>query len=365
MMNEETLQEQAAYYVTRLHSGEMSGQEERELERWRQRSEAHEATFMSTLALWDLSNNLYPPVEQQARGKMSGIRAWGMSAAAAVALSVVGAYLLSTETSTPISTPSAVVEATPRVIDGSTDTTSIAAERLASQKVREHRYLQTGLGEVDTIELSDGSVLTLNSETRIQVAFNQHERHLVLVAGEAFFDVASDAQRPFVIDTGEQEIRVLGTKFNVRKEETGVRVAVVEGKVSVTRMSSLAAADVMDDAALMVLAEDDYLLEAGAMGSFSTSADVVAKASFELVNEAQNWRRGVFRFDDASLADVVAEFNRYRTQKIVLADPQTGELRISGVFHFSEGEGLLTALTTSLPVELDRKNDTVTIRKIK
>ncbi|RUO37085.1 iron dicitrate transport regulator FecR [Aliidiomarina taiwanensis] len=365
MMNEETLQEQAAYYVTRLHSGEMNGQEERELERWRQQSDAHEAAFMSTLALWDLSNNLYPPAEQTPVTRVSRIRAWGLSVAAAVALSVVGVYFLSTEHASPMVEPSAVVEATPRVTDTSAETSRVTAQRLAAQSVREHRYLQTGLGEVDTVELSDGSVLTLNTETRIQIAFNQHERHVVLVAGEAFFDVASDANRPFVIDTGEQEIRVLGTKFNVRKEETGVRVAVLEGKVSVTRMSSLAAADVMDDAKLMVLAEDDYLLEAGAMGSFSATADVVAKASYELVNEAQNWRRGVFRFDDASLADVVAEFNRYRTQKIVLADPQTGELRISGVFHFSEGEGLLTALTASLPVVLDRTNDTVTIRKIK
>src|SRR5690554_1831822 len=190
MMNEEALQEQASYYVTRLHSGEMSGQEEYELERWRQQSDAHEAAFCSMLALWDLSNNLYQPAQQTRRSSVG--RVWGLTAAAAVLVSVLAMAWMQPSVQTS-SEPAVLADADTQITVQPEAAASHTAQRIAAQSAREHRYLQTGLGEVDTVALSDGSVLTLNTETRIQIAFNQHERHVVLVAGEAFFDVAPDA----------------------------------------------------------------------------------------------------------------------------------------------------------------------------
>lgn len=194
--------------------------------------------------------------------------------------------------------------------------------------------------------LSDGSVVTLNAASIIQVDFSEKERHVVMLEGEAFFDVASDALRPFIIDTGDKQIRVLGTKFNVQKSNGDLHVAVVEGTVAVSSKQELY--DLSDDAAEAT----DFVLEAGSVGSFSATADVVVPSSHEQVTEAQNWRKGVFRFNDESLELVVDEFNRYRSTKLRIVDSKAADLRISGVFYFGEDTGLLGALRATLPVEI-------------
>lgn len=362
---QEHIQQTAAQFVTRLYSGELSGHEERQLQKWRNEHRDHEQALQTMLALWDLSSHLYQPVAQK-RTFRRRLRSWAISAAAGVLLSA-GILYLATNENTMASDPAVSIVAQTSVGESSSiqsgyrkPTATVGKPEAVRQ---EHRYLRTGTGEVDTIALSDGSIVTLNTKTTLQVAFNDAERYVVLVEGEAFFDVESDVQRPFVIDTGEQEIRVLGTKFNVRKEESGVRVAVVEGKVAVTRVSSIPSANSMNDNYPASFDAEDYLLEAGAIGSFSTTADVVASTNFAQVSEAQNWRRGIFRFDDSSLAEVVKEFNRYRSHKIHLVNEETGNLRISGVFHFNDGEGLLQALSASLPIEFEEVGDDVFIRK--
>jgi len=363
---QEQIQQTAAQFVTRLYSGELSGHEERQLQKWRNEHRDHEQALQTMLALWDLSSHLYQPVAQK-RTFRRRLRSWGLSAAAGVVLSAGVLYLANIEK------PAADYPSTVSIV-AQTNVNETATQQSATKQLtattgkpeavrQEHRYLRTGTGEVDTIALSDGSIVTLNTKTTLQVAFNDAERYVVLVEGEAFFDVESDVQRPFVIDTGEQEIRVLGTKFNVRKEESGVRVAVVEGKVAVTRVSSIPSANSMNDNYPASFDAEDYLLEAGAIGSFSTTADVVASTNFAQVSEAQNWRRGIFRFDDSSLAEVVKEFNRYRSHKIHLVNEETGNLRISGVFHFNDGEGLLQALSASLPIEFEEVGNDVFIRK--
>lgn len=365
---QQPVQEQAAHFVTRLYSGELSAQEERQLQQWRKASAEHEEAFQAMLALWELSNNLYQPVAQK-RTLQRRLRSWGISAAAGVLLSA-GVLYLATDW---------VPAAGPAIKQPMSQTSQQPAEQALASTVnsiepitaagvpavvpQEHRYLRTGVGEVDTVALSDGSTVTLNTATTLQIAFNDEERYVVLVAGEAFFDVKSDMERAFVIDTGEQTIRVLGTKFNVRKEESAVRVAVVEGKVAVSRLPTMPIEGGTPRAEEIDFDSKDYFLEAGAVGSFSATADVVAESNFAQVSEAQSWRRGIFRFDDSSLDAVVKEFNRYRSQKIRIMDESAANLRISGVFHFNDGDGLLQALTASLPIELEETGHEVLIRK--
>lgn len=363
---QEHIQQTAAQFVTRLYSGELSGHEERQLQKWRNEHRDHEQALQTMLALWDLSNHLYQPVAQK-RTFRRRLRSWGLSAAAGVVLSAGVLYLANIEKPAADYPSTVSIVAQTSVGESSSSQSGYRKPTATVSKPeavrQEHRYLRTAAGEVDTIALSDGSIVTLNTSTALQIAFNDAERYVVLVEGEAFFDVESDVQRPFVIDTGEQEIRVIGTKFNVRKEESGVRVAVLEGKVAVTRVSSIPSANSMNDNYDVSFDAEDYLLEAGAIGSFSTTADVVASTNFAQVSEAQNWRRGIFRFDDSSLAEVVKEFNRYRSHKIHLVNEETGNLRISGVFHFNDGEGLLQALSASLPIEFEEVGDDVFIRK--
>src|SRR5690554_636242 len=360
------VQKMAAHFVTRLYSGELSAVEEKELEQWRQTSEKHEEAFQAMLSLWELSNHLYQPVAQS-RTLQRRLRSWGTAAAAGVLLSAGLLYFASQIHTNSIVIPEQQISQTNQLSNSNNHTSQPLHHSATIEPVvvkQEHRYLRTGVGEVDTVALSDGSTVTLNTATTLQVAFNDNERYVVLVEGEAFFDVESDINRAFVIDTGEQTIRVLGTKFNVRKENSAVRVAVVEGKVAVSRVSSIPSAGSNIGTQTMAFDAKDYLLEAGAIGSFSATADVVAGSNFAQVSEAQSWRRGIFRFDDSSLEAVVKEFNRYRTHKIKIIDESAAVLRISGVFHFNDGDGLLEALTASLPIELEVAGDKVLIRKL-
>jgi len=344
--------EQAARYVTRLYSGELSAQEEREIANWRQASDQHEQAFQETLELWELSSHLYQPAEAK-RTLKRRLSSWSISAAAGVVVAFGLMYLLgSTGT---IEQQSDFLADTSKQYEQSAISGGVAE----APQLNERRYLQTGLGEVDTIGLSDGSTVTLNTSTLIQVAFNEGQRNVTLLNGEAYFEVESDQQRPFVIDTGSKKIRVVGTKFNVRRADNEVRVAVVEGKVAVS-VSSSAASPTENNTSE---AEGDYMLEAGAVGSFTETASVVSPQSYEQVSQLNSWRKGVFRFEDERLDVVVKEFNRYRSKKLRIADPLASDLRISGVFHFGNGGGLVNALEATLPITVEEYGDELIIRR--
>lgn len=338
----QAIQQQAASYVTRLYSGEMSAQEERAILAWRQQSELHEEEFQQMLALWELSNSLYQPAKMRSKQERIFTRR-AFAIAASVCFVMVALYL----TWQPEHLPD--ISAPTQIASYESEHQPAASEPRITPPalpLQERRYINTGIGEVDTVGLSDGTSVTLNSATVIQVTFNDNERQVVLLEGEAFFDVTPDPKRPFIIDTGNQKIRVVGTKFNVRKSNGDVRVAVVEGVVAVSRSR----AHETEGREPEVL--DDYLLEAGSVGSFSASAEVIVPKSYAQVSQAHQWRKGLFRFDDETLAAVVDEFNRYRTTKLRIVDADAGNLRISGVFHFGEGEGLVEALRATLPIEI-------------
>lgn len=348
MKIQRTPQEQAALYVTRIHSGELTAQEEREILAWRKESSQHEAEFQTMLNLWDLSNSLYQPVKSKYARKRR-YAAWGLSSAASVAIVAMLIYFLLPLQSVMIEEPLQTTQ--------ESEPTHIETPQLPVAQQIERRYVTTGQGEVDTVGLSDGSSVTLNTSTVIQVAFNESERQVLLLEGEAFFDVTSDPARPFVIDTGTQKIRVIGTKFNVRKSNGDVRVAVIEGTVAVSRNKRSEYEDEDEQPDLK-----DYVLQAGSVGSFSATAEVVVPASYEQVTDAQSWRKGVFRFDEEKLDVVVQEFNRYRTRKLRIIDAEAADLRISGVFHFGEGEGLVEALRATLPIEIEETNNELLVR---
>ena len=160
-----------------------------------------------------------------------------------------------------------------------------------------------------------------------------HRRGVTLVSGEAWFDVAKDRTRPFVVAAGDHTVTAVGTSFDVRLEPAGLRVAVVEGRVAVDaagrgRISEVGAGERMD-----VTGETAFVRASGPI--------------------AGDWRRGRLEFDGASMGEVVAEMNRYRSVPIVVADPKVAAMRISGVFHAGESSGFLEALPLTHPVRVE------------
>lgn len=184
---------------------------------------------------------------------------------------------------------------------------------------------QTGIGEQRIVTLDDGSRVTLNTDTRLAVDYDDQRRRIRLERGEALFEVAKNPQRPFTVQAGAEQVRALGTTFSVRKQRDRVDVLLIEGRVQVSReVSATTAAGSTADAAPIVMAPGERLaLRADRPG---------AVRDRPVLEEVTAWRRGEAMFDNVTLAEAVAEINRYGRTQVRVDDPALAKLRISGVF---------------------------------
>lgn len=171
----------------------------------------------------------------------------------------------------------------------------------------------TRVGEQRTAALDDGSRVSLNTDTHVTVNFARDEREVALDRGEAVFDVAHDAARPFVVVAGDERIKALGTSFIVRRDGDRVRVTLLTGKVEVTRKSGL----------LAVLSPGERL---------SATPDAVPILDRPLLDSLTAWRHGELRFRDTPLSEAVAEVNRYGRARVIVNDARLASLPVSGVF---------------------------------
>ena len=187
----------------------------------------------------------------------------------------------------------------------------------------------TALGEQRSVALEDGSVLHLNTQSSIRVAFDETRRHVELVAGEAFFDIARDSQRPFTVEAGSTVIRVVGTRFNVRKLEDIATGTVVEGEVSVQPTTAVGQAELT-------------LLPGQQATMGKTTAPVEPEAV--KLEKVVAWTERRLIFEGDTLRDIVAEFNRYNLQRLVLKDDALGEIRLTGVFGANDIESFIAIL---------------------
>ena len=209
---------------------------------------------------------------------------------------------------------------------------------------------QTLVGEQSSFTLQDGSVVFLNTNSKVRIGWLPTERHIELVRGEARFKVAKDAGRPFTVATATAAVRALGTVFNVRAEPLSTQVAVLEGQVEVTvtpRSEPAAGAPVSSNEGVRLAAgERAAVTQRGIQTNAGPPIESV---------KAWTERRLVFR--DQPLDAVIQEFNRYRVHPLVLADPALGTLRISGVFDLGDPESLIAYLGIYETVQVDRRSD--------
>lgn len=192
----------------------------------------------------------------------------------------------------------------------------------------------TAKGEHRRFELADTSVVTLNTDSAIRVAFAPGgERRIDLLRGQAFFKVAHDKSRPFVVAVDGREVTALGTAFEVRAARSAVRVILVEGRVSV---SGAAAAPVIMRAGQQLLAS--------ASGAITvSSADVAA---------VDDWQRGIVTFKNTTLAAAATELNRYSAAQLSVDDPRIASLTVSGVFKTNDARRFARTIEQIYPVQV-------------
>jgi transmembrane sensor len=226
----------------------------------------------------------------------------------------------------------------------------------------------TEIGAFRKIDLPDGSIVTLNTDTAVDVDYGAAERRVTLRRGEAYFAVAKNPARPFWVQAGQVAVRAVGTAFNVRLMPNSVNVLVTEGKVRVIQLPSTPAA--VASAPTNPPDEAGPLLKVGQIAQVpiapnhqpAIAAAVVSDLKPRAASSALAWREGRLEFSDAPLSEVVAEFNRYNQRKIVIADQALAERRFGGAFSGHNFEPFLEILQQSFGVVAEERGGETVVR---
>lgn len=204
---------------------------------------------------------------------------------------------------------------------------------------------RTEIGGLEAVPLSDGSKVTLNTDSEIRVAVSATERRVDLERGEAFFEVAHDPARPFIVRAGDRRVVAIGTQFSVREDGDDVRVVVSEGRV---RLETAAG-------------EEVAVLAAGTIARAREDAVMVQEDRLAEIERTLAWRSGQLTFRDTPLAEAIAEFNRYNTRKIVIEDPAIAALEVGGVFRATNVGSFVSLLEEGFPIHVEDEGDRIVI----
>ena len=227
----------------------------------------------------------------------------------------------------------------------------------------------TAIGEQTSVELPDGSVMQLNTNSQVNVKYDQGARNIKLIHGEAYFKVSRDPQRPFSVYAGKGRVEAIGTEFSVRLIENDIDVTVAEGRVMLVALEEPAGNQIMPEAVDAI--PENYsettlgILDAGqstTIRAIITSEESARKKSIELVQEMDeeevyqrlSWRDGLLIFSGDPLEDVIREISRYSPVTIEILDPKLKTIRIGGQFRVGDVEAMLASLETNFKIRIIR-----------
>jgi len=236
---------------------------------------------------------------------------------------------------------------------------------------------QTAVGEHATVKLSDGSSLELNTDTQVHVRLSGDRRLVQLDHGEAFFQIAKDARRPFDVVTGDTAVRALGTAFAVRRRDAGLDVTVTEGKVQLIPVSSTPVVAARGESNASAASNgaspwvfeppptDQNILTANQEARVERSAISIKTLAPADAARRLAWRSGSVYFKEERLGTVIDELSRYTTQHIVIEDKTLEDLSIGGTFETSPDgiEALLATLQDGFHLQVRHDGHTAYVER--
>lgn len=305
----------AADWVVRLQSPHLSEDEAQSFDAWLSASPANAETYDATLAIMHAveadAATILRDLPSRAPGRPSLGRGWllagGLAAAAALAIAIM-----------------------PLGADAPAQT------------------FTTGKGEHRSVHLADGSTVDLNAGSTLTVALGRHERRLALPQGEAVFDVAADASRPFLIAAGDRTVRVVGTRFDVRHRDDALSVTVDRGVVEVRP------ADGAPGQAFRLHAGQRLDHRQG-----QAEARVIAADPAEIFA----WRTGRLIYRERPLGEVVADLNQQFVRPIRLSDPLLAATPVSGVLVLDDQAAVVRRLALLLPLKALPSDQSVLLQR--
>jgi transmembrane sensor len=212
----------------------------------------------------------------------------------------------------------------------------------------------TDVGEQRIVKLADGSIVTLNTRSRIKVRLEREQRLVELTEGEALFEVAHDVHRPFRVLAGANTVQAVGTQFDVNRSATTTVVAVVQGVVEVTTLAGRNEASRND-------AHRPERLIAGEQAQLSPQGELLQHSIAEL-DRVTAWRERRLIFRNEPLASIVAEFNRYNEAQMAVEGSATGARLVTGVFDADKPSALIAFLERDPQLSIEPRGKTIVIR---
>lgn len=372
MESHRQIEEQASRLLAKRDTGAWSESDQAQLESWMGETTAHRVAVLRLEAAWDearrlkaaaagLRPGMVPPRgawrqtpffdqgnEGVGRGPVPlGLRKWwlpsangrwrarALAAAAAILLAVIGGYFL-----------------------------------LTTSVLNRGRFV-TAVGQVASVSLPDGSTMTLNTDSEVRLRYDRNERRVDLERGEAFFDDVKDPHRPFVVHVGDKRVVAVGTAFSVGRDNSDVRVVVIQGQVRLedSRVDSMRTAQVEGEEALRGGGREPHaavtavLLKPGAVARATGSDFLVQNMSLAQAEQDLSWRSGYLTFQDTTLADAVDQLNRYNSHKIVITDSTVAAIRISGTFRPTDYAAFVHLLQKAYSIHAATTEGETSLRK--
>ncbi|AMK76717.1 iron dicitrate transport regulator FecR [Methylomonas methanica] len=304
----ETLQQQAVAWHVRLTSGAADEAVLAEFEQWRRQGPEYEQAYRAVEAVWQ---KLPSPIlaDRQRRLALAAKRRRANHARRGLGLAAAASLLL-------------------LILRGFYP--DYLQHPLADYRTR--------IGEQTSITLADGSIAHLNTDTAIDVTISGSERRIALLRGEAEFDVAHDAGRPFRVTSGTTTTEALGTRFVVRYDGQAGSVTLLQGRIRSSRPSAQGAQT------------DSATLSPGQQITFD--AEKLGSLRSVELNNADAWRRGRLLMNFVPLKQVIAEINRYRRSQIRLLDDNLAEREVNIAVDIQQIDAWLQALQQTLPIKV-------------
>lgn len=210
--------------------------------------------------------------------------------------------------------------------------------------------------------LADGSVVRLNAGAQVQESFTPNVRHVVLSNGEAHFTVTHDPTRPFVVTAHGVDIRAVGTAFNVRVDDAAVEVLVTEGRVRVGTTYAPDHAEIRSGESLIPILEKRQR----AVVSFSSTTlkPEIATLTQGEIDRVLAWKHPRLDFKNATLGEIVAEFNRHNEVQISLPDTDLAAMRVSVSFRSDNIDGFVRLIESGFGARCQRRDREIILTRL-
>jgi transmembrane sensor len=352
------IKREASLWLVSIDEG-LTEDESRQFEEWLAADPRHPQALAKLADLWGAFDALselattFPLERYRPRRSRPRLRNAVAIAATAAGVAAVGWYVSSWFVVPATPDPARVALPDAR---NSNDAQAAAAEGDGSAQ----RSYQTVIGEQLSARLPDASLITLNTDTLLEVNYSASERLVTVRRGEASFNVAADAARPFRVLVGTTMVQAVGTIFNVQLgAQDRIEVTVSEGKVRVTSAQRPPAATRDTPAVAQARQEVDMTVAAGELAVIDGPEEAVRQIDALEIEARLAWHQGMLIFRGSPLETVVADVSRYTNVKFTIADDSIRSTRVGGYFRAGDIDALLVALEESFGIQPTRVGDEI------